>query len=448
MTRDEDERFEEEIELDSRGRRTGRRVLVALVVAGLVAAGAGVGVIWGERRATDRVTRSVPDQAVREAGAGADRAGAAPGAPPASGPSTPAGQRPGAIEEPVEVTLPLDAVQRAGIKTSTVTSRALSGSLVVPGTVSSNAYRETRVSALVGGIAREVRAELGAAARRGDTLAIIFSPDLADAQMRYLSMRAMLQADHQKRLRTERLAEIGAASRQELEEIVAAHDARQTELAAAGQRLLLLGLTVEQLADLRNASQVVSDVAVPAPVAGVVLTRAVNPGQVITAGQDLFTVADLSTVWVIGDVYEKDLRDVRVGTEASVRLPDSPGAALPGRIAYIDPRVDPATRTAKVRVEVPNRRGALKLGMYVTLDFRTGFDERVAIVPRSALQTVNGRSVVYVPIPDEEGRFVERAVTTGAIAGDTVQVLSGVKPGDQVVSEGSFFLRAEAARTR
>src|SRR5688572_29550888 len=110
--------------------------------------------------------------------------------------------------------------------------------------------------------------------------------------MKYLSMQAMLQADHQKLMRTRRLVEIGAASRQELEEVTATHEGHATEVAAARQRLLLLGLTASQVTGLHDASQVVSEVVVPAPAEGVILARSVNPGQVIAAGQELFSVAD------------------------------------------------------------------------------------------------------------------------------------------------------------
>lgn len=107
----------------------------------------------------------------------------------------------------------------------------------------------------------------------------------------------------------------------------------------------------------------------------------------------------------------------------------------------------PATRTAKVRVEVPNPGGTLRLGMFVQMTFQGGAGERRALVPRSAVQSIGNRTVVYVPT-DEEGHFLEKVVTPGSPAGDAVQVLDGVKPGDRVVTEGSFFLRAEAARMR
>jgi RND family efflux transporter MFP subunit len=278
-------------------------------------------------------------------------------------------------------------------------------------------------------------------------LAVIFSHELAEAQMKYLSMQAMLRADHQKLTRTRTLAAIGAASRQEVEEVTAVHEAHATEVAAARQRLLLLGLTPNQVGRLQDASHVVSEVVVVSPGGGTILARNVNAGQVVGAGQEVFTVADLGTVWVIGDLYEMDFATVRVGTPASVLVPSTPAAPLRGRVAYIDPRVDPSTRTAKVRVEVPNPDGALRLGMFVQMAFRVATGERRALVPRAAVQSIGHRTVVYLAT-EEEGRFVETPVTLGAALGDAVQVLNGLKPGEKVVTEGSFFLRAEAARLR
>lgn len=347
----------------------------------------------------------------------------------------------------MEVSLTPEAIGRAGIKTAIVRSQATAASITVPGTVTSNAYRDTRAAALVGGIVRNVNVELGSMVSRGQALAVIVSTELADAQMKYLSARAMLAADHQKLTRAEKLVTLGAASRQELEEITAVHAAHETEVAAARQRLLLLGLSPERVTALRGADEIVSEVVVPAPGAGTVVARAVNPGQVVSPGQELFVVADLSSVWVIGDLYEKDFASVRTGVEAIVSVPGMP--PIRGRVAYIDPRVDPAARTAKVRVEVANPAGALRLGMFVSVSFTVpSTTGAVAVVPRAAIQAIGSRSVVYVAADGDDGRFIERTVTVGAPAGDAVEVVEGLKPGERVVSEGSFFLRAEAARTR
>src|SRR5207245_9759044 len=132
-----------------------------------------------------------------------------------------------------------------------------------------------------------------------------------------------------------------------------------------------------------------------------------QPGHVGAAAQELFPVPDLGTVGAIGDLYEKDFPAVRVGSDATVTVPVSTGAPLRGRVAYIDPRVDPATRTTKVRVEVPNKGGDLRLGMYVTLSFEARAGGRVTLVPRDAVQAVGNRNVVYVLVEGGEGRFAE-----------------------------------------
>jgi len=393
---------------------------IALLVVGVAA-----GVTWTERHG-----RGQP------AGGGATSAGSA---------GVQAGREGVKSDETVEVSLTPEAVERAGIKTAAARSATASATLTVPGTVMSNAYRDTKVNALVGGVVRQVAVELGAPVTRGQPLTVIFSGELADAQMKYLSMQAMLNADHQKLERTQKLVALGAASRQELEEVMAIHAGHETEVAAARQRLLLLGLGPDDVSRLTDASHVVSELTVRAPAGGVVIARSVNPGQVVGAGQELFTVTDLGTVWAIGDLYEKDFDAVRVGSEATVTVPGSP---LRGRVAYIDPRVDPASRTAKVRVEVPNKGGHLRLGMYVTLSFESRSGGQVTLVPRDAVQSVGNRSVVYVLVEGDEGRFVERTVKLGAAVEDSVEVVDGVKPGEHIVTAGSFFLRAEAGRTR
>src|SRR5215470_358054 len=360
----------------------------------------------------------------------------------------PASEPPAAIAlvSPAEVVLSLEAVSQAGIKTALAEVVASHATIQLPGTVTADAYREVKVVPVVGGIVTKVHVELGAAIKRGAPLATLFSPELAEAQTKYLSMRAMLVADHQKLQRTQQLVAIGAVSRQALEDITAVHASHATEVEAARQRLLLLGLSRTHVEALTNASQIVSDVTVPAPSTGVITSRTANLGQVVSLGQELFVVTDLSQVWVIGDLYEQDFQTVRVGSEAALTTPAYPTLTRRGRVTYIDPRVDPQTRTAKVRVEVPNPEGRLRLGMYVTLAFTTPSDERTVVIPRAAVQTIGERQVVFVPVPDEEGKFLARSVQVGPLRGDLVTIRSGVRPGEVVVTEGSFFLRAEMLR--
>src|SRR3989442_3911796 len=426
--------------------RLRRSVGLAAGVVALLVLGAAGGIIWSERHGGGARAKRVAPARDAQTPAASPRGGSMPGMP---GMSAPAGQAaPAKSEEAFEISLTPEAIERAGIRIAEVKSQTSVSVMTVPGTVMSNAYRDTKVNTLVGGIVRQVAVELGASVRRGAPLAVIFSGELADSQMKYLSMQAMLEADHQKLERTQKLVALGSASRQELEEVTAVHTGHETEVAAARQRLLLLGLSSERVARLETAPEVVSEVTVTSPADGLVIARSVNPGQVINAGQDLFVVTDLSTVWVIGDLYERDFSRVRVGSPATITLPSMPDRAVKGRVAYIDPRVDPATRTAKVRVEVPNRGGELRLGMFVTMSIQTGTTERIMVVPRAAVQTIGDRSVVYVPAEGEEGKFVERTVRLGPPAGEFVPVLDGLKPGDKVVTDGSFYLRAEAARTR
>jgi membrane fusion protein, heavy metal efflux system len=356
---------------------------------------------------------------------------------PTPAPAEPAGD--------VEVVLSTEALARAGIKTTAVTAISAGAALTVPGSVMANAYREVKVTPIAPGIVTKVHVELGAVVRRGAPVVTLFSAELAESQTKYMSMSALFEADHQKLERTRKLVEIGAASRQDLEEITAVHEAHATEVEAARQRLQLLGLSAEQVRALTSPSQVVSTIVVPAPIAGVITSRSANLGQVVAMGQELLSVTDLSEVWVVGDLYEQDFRTVRVGSEAAITTSAYPGLTLHGRVSYIDPRVDPQARTAKARIEVPNSDGRLRLGMYVTVSFTTPGVSAV-VVPRSAVQVIGDRQVVFVPAEGEDGKFIQRPVRLGSPIGENYTVLSGLKPGETVVTEGSFFLRAEVLR--
>jgi cobalt-zinc-cadmium efflux system membrane fusion protein len=444
MDRDDEEIVHDERDQsDRRDRHRVRRKLTqGLLAVTLLGVGVAAGVVWSERRGSTAPPSR--DGMAERASGSASAGGPMPGMPgmPAKG------EAPAKSDEAAEITLTPEAVQRAGIKTAVVRTESATASITVPGTVMSNAYRDTKVNSLVGGIVRQVPVELGANVTRGQPLAVIFSAELADAQMKYLSMRAMLEADHQKLVRTEKLVAVGAASRQELEEVTATHSSHETEVAAARQRLVLLGLSPGAVANVTTASQVVSEVTIPSPANGLIIARNVNPGQVVGAAQELFIVTDLSSVWVIGDLYEKDFANVRVGSTTTITVPAARNLALRGRVTYIDPRVDPATRTAKVRIEVPNRDMSLRLGMYVNVSFETPGTGRQTLVPRDAVQSVGDRSVVYVSVDGDEGRFLERPVKLGPAVGESVEVLEGLKPGERVVVAGTFFLRGEAARSR
>lgn len=403
--------------------------VVVLLAVGLIAAGAA---------GTSILMRRSPSAGPNLAPPVSSNPSAAPsGAAPFSG---------GASLPEVAVTLTDDAVKRAGIEVTAVATSGAGGRVRVPGVVQPNAYRAVTVTSLVGGRVTRVVGELGQQVRRGQTIAEIYSPELAEAQTRYLSSRAELEAHERKLRRTEKLVEIGAASRQELEQVHAEHTVATTMVESMRSRLMLLGMSDAQVANLASASDIRATVNVSAPIDGVITARDANVGLNVEAATPLFTVVDLSNVWVVGDLYERDFAKVHVGSEATVTTTAYPGLVISGRVNYIDPQVSAETRTAKLRVEVPNRGLQLRLGMYADISVGDAAAQSAIVVPQSAVQTIDDRRVVYVVDTQQQGRFIEREVQLGETAGASVQVLAGLKPDDVVASKGTFFIRAERER--
>jgi cobalt-zinc-cadmium efflux system membrane fusion protein len=346
----------------------------------------------------------------------------------------------------VIVPLSQDSVDRAGIVVAPVTSGATATDLRLPGVVEPNAYRQVVVTPLVAGRVTKIGPALGDRVRRGQTLAEIYSPALAEAQTRYVSAQAMLDAHDRELQRTQKLVEIGAASRQELEKIHAEHAAQTAAVQSARSQLELLGVSASALENMAPGHSVNATTTVPAPIDGVVTERGANVGLNVDTATKLFTIVDLSTVWIVANVYEKDFSLVRVGSEVALTTSARPELTLRGRVAYIDPQVSADTRTEKARIEVPNPGGELRLGMYADVVVAGASGASTLRVPRSAVQNVGDRTVVYLANPKEPGKFIEREVRLGPSSGEQVEVVSGVKPGDVVVTEGSFFVRAERER--
>jgi RND family efflux transporter MFP subunit len=363
---------------------------------------------------------------------------------PASAPPSAPGEGASAPLPDVVVTLTKEAADRAGIALSRVSAQSLGDTIRLPGIVEPNAYRQVAVTPLVGGRIVSVKVQLGDRVRRGQAVAQVYSPDLAEARTRYVAARAMLDAHDRELQRTQKLVEIGAASRQELERIHAEHAAQTAQVESAESRLRLLGAAAEQTPPGKGDSSATIDV--PAPIDGVVTERVANAGLNVDATTRLLSIVDLSSVWIIGDVYERDLHRVAEGARATVTTRAYPDLSLDGRVSYIDPQLSAGTRTAKVRVEVANPRGELRLGMYTDVTVASASHTPVLSVPKGAVQTVGGRQVVYLPVHDEAAKFVEREVTLGRSSGEAIEVVSGVAAEDSVVSTGSFFLRAEVDR--
>jgi cobalt-zinc-cadmium efflux system membrane fusion protein len=346
----------------------------------------------------------------------------------------------------VVVTLTPDMAQRAGITTLAATAGTAATQLRIPGVVQPNAYRDLAVTSLVSGRVTQVHAELGARVSAQDPLATVYSPELAEAQTAFIAARAEQLVHQQRQTRTQRLTAIGAATREELEMHEADRARIDAEVEIARSRLALLGISEERTQRLTGPQDVVTTMPVPAPFAGVVTRRAVNVGQNIDPSTPLFTIVDLSAVWVIGDLFERDFARVRVGSPATITSGAYPGVALRGRVSYIDPQVQQETRTAKLRIEVPNAGGQLRLGMSVDVQVHEAAERRGVFVAKAALQVVGSDSVVYVADRTRPGRFVERKVEVGHSSGDRVFIVAGLQAGDDIVTDGVFFVRAERER--
>lgn len=420
------------------------------------------------------------------------------------------------------ITIPPDQVEKIGLKIESVGETLSSEAMTVAatGVIQPNAYKETPVISLLGGVLRSVSGELGQNIGRGQSVAVIFSDELAASQSRYLALQteaqtarqnydrmaklvkispssnaevdqalaalkianAELEEHHKHHARTAKLLEIGAASREEYEmattklktgeanviqaknrydravqvaeinpvsrgEFEQAAVKRQTaesDLATAKQRLLLLGLSSQNVNSLRSPSQITSEIALTSPVTGTITKRDVNQGEVVEANKELMRVTNLSNVWAIAQVYEKDLALLRSGSGASVTTDAYPGKLFRGHVTYIDSNIDQATRTAQVRVELDNPGQLLKIGMYVNVAFGSmGTAERtMPLIPKAAVQDMNDKQVVFVAT-DKPNVFIVKQVRLGKENNGQFTVIEGLNVGDRVVTEGSFLLRAE-----
>lgn len=410
--------------------RTNRKAIVIIVA--VVAVSSILILVWILRRTgSDGAGRPVP--APRNIGA----------EQPSSTPSA---------SEEATISIDPEAATRAGIKTEPVgealiAEGAMTGQSTT-GVVQANAYRTAPVVSIVGGILRRVTAELGQSVSRGQTMAVVFSDDFAMAQSRYLNALSELDEHHKHHRRTVRLVEIGAVSREELEQATTKLETAESEVASQRQRLMLLGLSSGRIAQLKTSAQLSSEVSLPAPVSGTVISRSANPGEVIPAEKEILRIADLSSVWVIAQVYEKDLGKVVVGSFGSVSSDTYPGRIFRGRVSYIDPTLDPATRTAQARIEVANPGQALKIGMFINVTFAAlGGPESTSVIPKSAVQNINNQEVVFVETASPN-TYAMRPVKLGAEVNGQYPVLEGLTVGDRIVTDGSFLLRAEWLKTK
>jgi len=297
--------------------------------------------------------------------------------------------------------------------------------LNVTGLVQPDISRAVPVISLASGRVVGIHARLGDVVKKGQLLLQVQSNDVSGAYQTYLKAAnderlAQIQLE-----RNQLLYEKGAVAKSALEAAETTEQDAKVDLNAALQQLKLLGM------DKNHPSPIVN---VLAPISGVITDQQVTNASGVQAlsGANPFTISDLSYVWIVCDVYENDLDAVHVGEYADIRLNAFPGQTFKGRIDNILPILDPNIHTAKVRVEVPNP-GLMRIGMFVTATFYGKQAEVRSAVPSSAILHLHDREWVYAPI--SPGHFKRLEVTTGnTLPGDMQEIVSGLKPGDQVVS--------------
>ncbi len=431
-----------------------------------------------------------------------------------------------ALASDQKITLTDDQLKAAGLEFTTIgeTLADVSATGSTAGVVQENEYGATPVISLVGGVVKEIYPELGEFVKRGETIAVVSSDELAAAESRYLSLKADLEeaekryqraiklsdiseesrneldrttanlraaeaAIAEKRSnfeRSKKLVDIGSVSKREHEKVTTDFETAranlveaqnrftrarklleidparnnevdqyltkvrnvQAETAAQRERLLVLGLPSEKIGALKSASQVSALLPIVAPIAGTVTDRKINRGEVVSANSEIVRVTDLSTVWVIGQVYEKDLGKIKTGSGASVRTDSYPGELFRGNVTYIDPSLDMKTRTAKARIELANPGGRLKIGMYVNVAYSMlgGSEKTSPLIPKAAVQTIGNSKVVFLATK-EPNVFILREVRLAEERDGAFPALEGVFVGDKVVTNGSFLLRAEWLKT-
>jgi membrane fusion protein, heavy metal efflux system len=301
---------------------------------------------------------------------------------------------------------------------------ASASELNATGVVSADVSRNVPVISLASGRVVEIRAKLGDQVTKGQLLMRVQSSDIASAFSDYRHAQADLKLAGAQLDRSKILFDKGAVARKELEIAEDAAAKARVDLETTQERLRVLG------ADADNPAPVVD---IYAPASGVIVEQNVTNAagvKTLDNSPNLFTISDLSRVWIVCDVYENQLPNVHIGEFADVRLNAYPGRVLKGRISNIGPILDPAIRTAKVRLEMANP-GTMRLGMFVTATFHSGQKQVHAMVPASAVLHLHDRDWVFVP----EGDVFRRVeVAAGAmLPGNMQEILGGLKPGDHVV---------------
>ena len=322
------------------------------------------------------------------------------------------------------VKLSLDKVQKLGVKTEAVALRDLASTIRAVATVQANERSLATVTSKFDGWIQKLYVNTtGQAVRKGEALMDVFSPDLISAQQEYLIAKRGVQT-------------LAGAS-------VEVQASMQRLAEGALQRLRNWDISDAELQRLTQEGKTAQYVTLRSPANGVVLEKPAIQGKRFMAGEVLYQVADLSQVWLVAEVFEQDLGGVRIGQPANIRVDAYPEKVFAGKVTFIYPTVSAESRTARVRIELPNAQALLKPAMYARAEFASARGKGQALsVPDSAVLDTGTRQLVLVQ--RGEGKFEPRTVKLGAHGDAYVEVLEGVKAGEQVVVSANFLIDAES----
>jgi membrane fusion protein, heavy metal efflux system len=313
----------------------------------------------------------------------------------------------------------------------------VTGTLRVSAHVETDARRIARVGSPVAGRIIKLLVFEGEYVKPGTVLAMLHSTNLSDTQV------ALIKAYSQQGLaaaaegRAEQLVDADVIGRAELERRRAELLQASTEAASYRTQLLGLGMTEAQIRNLETTRKLSADYPIAAPKSGTVLTREITIGQVVQPSDPAFTIADLSSVWVVADVPEEDAGQLQKGMEVEVRIPALPQHRIEGRLTFVSPIVDPSTRTVEVRMDVANPTGLLKPDELASMTF-IGHADRKLTVPNAAVVREGNKDYVFVQ--DGPRKCVLREISLGEEENDRRVVLSGVQRGERIVTDGAFHL--------
>ena len=332
-------------------------------------------------------------------------------------------------------TIPQD--QMSHVRLVTIQPATLTRTLRLTGAVAYNAFNTTPVISQIGGPVSRILVVPGEHVKAGQPMLEVSSPDYSQLLDAYLKAADSSRLAQKNYTRAQDLYQHKAIAERDLEQAESDRNQAQADLNAAEQGLKILGIKDPTgLAKAPSSSQI----PVLAPIGGEVVERLVSPGQVLQAGQtQAFTISDLSTVWVLANVYQADLAYVHSGNDVVVQTDAYPGS-FHGKISYVSPALDPSTRTLQARIVVDNPGEKLKRDMYCTVTVTAGTLSNVIAVPNSSvLRDDNNQPFVYVA--NEASQFGRRDVELGQSENGQTQILKGISVGERVVGDGSLFLQ-------